>query len=248
MMLKKWEDLPEAMQKPEVRKYYNVLRKHRFSLVLKRAFDFLVALMMTILLLLPMLVIAVLIAADSPGGVFYRQVRVTAYGKEFRIHKFRTMVAGADRLGSQVTVGQDSRITTIGAFLRKYRLDELPQVLDVLCGNMSYVGTRPEVPKYVEAYSDEMMATLLLPAGITSEASIRFKDEAVLLEDADDVDKVYTEHVLPLKMKYNLASILSFNFFSDLQTMLRTIIAVLGIKGYNDETTDVKEDIHYMHN
>jgi lipopolysaccharide/colanic/teichoic acid biosynthesis glycosyltransferase len=233
MILRKWEDLPEDMQTQEVRKYYDILAKRKWSLIFKRVFDIVVSLIMLIILAIPILVIAALIAIDSPGGVFYRQVRITTYGKEFRIHKFRTMVANADKIGSLVTVGQDSRITKIGGFLRRYRLDELPQLLDVLAGSMSYVGTRPEVPKYVNQYTNEMKATLLLPAGITSEASIRYKDEADLLDSADDVDKVYVEKVLPGKMEYNLGAIEKFSFFGEIATMFRTVFAVLG-KDYSE--------------
>ena len=175
-----------------------------------------------------MIIIAIRIAIESKGGVFYRQERVTTYGKKFKIHKFRTMVANADQIGSAVTVSGDNRITPTGAFLRKYRLDELPQVFDVLSGNMSFVGTRPEVTKYVKKYTKEMRATLLLPAGITSEASIRYKDEAELLDAADDVDRVYVEEVLPGKMKYNLQSIKKFSFLGEIVTMFRTVFAVLG--------------------
>lgn len=228
MILRKWEDLPEEMQIPEVRKYYEILEKHKFSLFLKRVFDVIVSFIMFMILAIPILFISILIVIDSPGGVFYRQTRVTTYGKKFRIHKFRTMIANADKIGNLVTVGQDSRITKIGSFLRKYRLDELPQLLDVLSGSMSFVGTRPEVPKYVESYTAEMKATLLLPAGITSEASIQYKDEAELLDGATDVDKVYVEQVLPGKMKYNLQAIEKFSFLTEIATMFRTVFAVLG--------------------
>lgn len=232
MILKKWDKLPDDMKTPEVRVYYDILARRKGSLVVKRLFDIVLSLIMLIILAIPMIVIALLIVIDSPGGVFYRQIRITTYGEEFRIHKFRTMVANADKIGSLVTVGQDSRITRIGSFLRKYRLDELPQLLDVLNGTMSYVGTRPEVPKYVEQYTDEMRATLLLPAGITSEASIRYKDEAKLLDGTKDVDRVYVEDVLPEKMKYNLESIKKFSFAGEIATMFRTVFAVLG-KEYN---------------
>jgi lipopolysaccharide/colanic/teichoic acid biosynthesis glycosyltransferase len=228
MILKKWEDLPENMQTSEVRKYYDILAKRKGSLILKRGFDIVASLIMLIVLAIPMLIISVLIAIDSPGGVFYRQVRITTYGRQFRIHKFRTMVADADKIGSLVTVGKDDRITKIGSFLRKYRLDELPQVLDVLAGNMSYVGTRPEAVRYVKKYKPEYMATLLLPAGITSEASIRYKDEAELLDVADDVDRVYMEEVLPGKMKYNLEAVRNFSFRGEIVTMFRTVFAVCG--------------------
>ena len=227
-MLKKWEALPDDMRCPEVREYYEILQKKKCSLFFKRAFDLAAGLLVLVVTAIPMGVIAVLIRLDSPGPVFYRQERVTTGGKRFRIHKFRTMVTGADRLGAAVTVGGDSRITKVGAKLRALRLDELPQVLDVLSGDMSFVGTRPEVPKYVEQYLPEYFATLLLPAGITSEASIRYKDEARLLENARDVDQVYLHEVLPGKMKYNLESIRHFSFCGELATMVRTVLAVAG--------------------
>ena len=226
--MRKWEDLPKFMQCEEVREYYDILAKKKFSLRLKRIFDVVAATIVLIITAIPMLIISMKIATESKGGVFYRQERVTAYGKKFRIHKFRTMVANADQIGSAVTVSGDSRVTPTGAFLRKYRLDELPQVFDVLNGDMSFVGTRPEVPKYVKKYTKEMRATLLLPAGITSEASIRYKDEAELLNAAEDVDQVYVKKVLPGKMKYNLESIRNFSFVGELATMVRTVLAVLG--------------------
>lgn len=226
--MKKWEELPKFMQCDEVKEYYDILSKKKLSLRLKRAFDIVAATCILIITAIPMIIIAIRIATESKGGVFYRQERVTTYGKKFKIHKFRTMVANADQIGSAVTVSGDNRITPTGAFLRKYRLDELPQVFDVLLGNMSFVGTRPEVTKYVKKYTKEMRATLLLPAGITSEASIRYKDEAELLDAADDVDKVYIEQVLPEKMKYNLESIRRFSFFGEIATMFRTVFAVLG--------------------
>lgn len=228
MILRQWDSLPEFMKSDEVKVFYNLLSKKQFQLGLKRAFDIIVAVIMLIILAIPMLFIAVMIKLDSPGPVFYRQERVTTYGKRFRIHKFRTMVNNADKLGSSVTVGDDIRITRVGYKLRKLRIDEIPQLLDVISGNMSFVGTRPEATKYVKQYTKEMYATLLLPAGITSEASIRYKDEAALLDAADDVDKVYLEEVLPGKMKYNLQSIRSFSFLGEIATMFRTVFAVLG--------------------
>jgi len=227
-MLKKWETLPEYMQNDEVRFYYDSLQKKKVSMFLKRVMDLVGGLILLILLAIPMIVISIMIKLDSEGPVFYRQERITTYGKHFKIHKFRTMVSNADKIGSTVTVGNDSRITKVGAKLRGCRLDELPQVLDLISGNMSFVGTRPEAVKYVEQYKPEYMATLLLPAGITSEASIRYKDEAELLDAASDVDKTYIEEVLPGKMKYNLDSIKNFSFFGDIATMFRTVLAVLG--------------------
>lgn len=227
-MLKKWETLPEYMQNDEVRFYYDSLQKKKVSMFFKRVMDLVGGLILLILLAIPMIIISIMIKLDSEGPVFYRQERVTTYGKHFKIHKFRTMVSNADKIGSTVTVGNDSRITKVGAKLRGCRLDELPQVLDLISGNMSFVGTRPEAVKYVEQYKPEYMATLLLPAGITSEASIRYKDEAELLDAASDVDKTYIEEVLPGKMKYNLDSIKNFSFFGDIATMFRTVLAVLG--------------------
>lgn len=227
-MLRKWEDLPERMKCDEVKVYYDILAKKKISLLLKRIFDLVAGTIMLIILAIPMAVIAVCIKIDSPGPVFYRQERVTTYGKHFKIHKFRTMVSNADKIGTAVTVGNDSRITKVGAKLRNHRLDEFPQVFDVLSGNMSFVGTRPEAIKYVEQYKPEYMATLLLPAGITSEASIRYKDEAELLNAAEDVDRVYVEDVLPGKMKYNLEAIVGFSVWGEILTMIRTVFAVLG--------------------
>ena len=227
-MLRKWEELPEFMRTPEVRPYWEILNKKRGQLVLKRRFDSAAALNLLFLLAIPMAVIAVMIKKDSEGPVFYRQERVTTYGRHFRIHKFRTMVSNADKIGTAVTVGNDSRITRVGAKLRGHRLDELPQLLDVLQGTMSFVGTRPEAVKYVEQYKPEWNATLLMPAGITSEASIRYKDEAELLDKAEDADKVYVEEILPGKMKYNLRSVGSFGLGAELKTMLRTVLAVCG--------------------
>ena len=234
-MLRRWEALPEAMRCPEVREYYDILRKRQGSLLLKRGFDIVAGLCVLVLTAIPMGIIAVLIKRDSPGPVFYRQERVTTYGKKFRIHKFRTMVSNADKIGTAVTVDNDARITRIGAKLRGCRLDELPQVFDVLSGDMSFVGTRPEATKYVEQYKPEYYATLLLPAGITSEASIRSKDEATLLDGAEDVDRTYMEKVLPGKMKYNLDSIRGFSFLGEVVTMFRTVAAVFGKENGSNE-------------
>ena len=227
-MLREWNQLPEYMQTDAVRPYYDQLKKKGFSLFLKRIFDIVVSLVLIVLLSPLLLVLSILIVLDSKGGVFYRQERVTQYGKKFRIFKFRTMVSDADKIGTQVTVSNDSRITRVGSVIRKYRLDEIPQLFNILLGDMSLVGTRPESTHYVNHYAPEMFATLLLPAGVTSEASIKYKDEAELLNKADDVDKVYIEKVLPGKMKYNLESISNFSFIKDIETMFRTVIAVFG--------------------
>ena len=226
-MLKNWNELPEYMRTDEVRPYYDLLQRKKLSLCFKRVFDIVVSLIMIILCSPILLIISILIVKDSKGGVFYRQERVTQYGRVFRIFKFRTMVQNADQIGTQVTVSNDSRITKIGSKLRNCRLDELPQLFNIFLGDMTFVGTRPESVHYVKSYTNEMYATLLLPAGVTSEASIEYKDEAELLDQADDVDSVYINEVLPEKMKYNLNSIKEFSFFKEIATMFRTVFAVL---------------------
>ncbi len=233
MKLVKWETLPEEMRTEAVKKYYDVLKKKRMSLFFKRAFDIVASALMLVILCPVFLILAIAIKIDSRGPVFYRQERVTQYGKRFRIHKFRTMVQNADK-GSQVTVNNDSRITGVGKLIRKCRLDEISQLIDVLVGSMTFVGTRPEAVKYFESYTDEMMATLLLPAGITSLASIYYKDEAELLEGVEDTDKVYVEKILPEKMYYNLKSIEQFSFFGDIKVMFMTAFSMLG-KEYKGE-------------
>lgn len=226
-MLKDWNELPEYMRTDEVRPYYDLLQRKKLSLFFKRVFDIVVSLIMIILCSPILLIISILIVKDSKGGIFYRQERVTQYGRVFRIFKFRTMVQNADQIGTQVTVSNDSRITKIGSKLRDCRLDELPQLFNIFLGDMTFVGTRPESVHYVKSYTNEMYATLLLPAGVTSEASIEYKDEAELLDQADDVDCVYINDVLPEKMKYNLNSIKEFSFFKEIATMFRTVFAVL---------------------
>lgn len=221
-----WNKIPEFMRVDEVRPYYEVLKKRIISLFFKKVFDLFVSLILLVILSIPMCIIAVAIKIDSKGPVFYRQERITTYGKRFKIHKFRTMVVNADKIGTAVTIENDNRITKIGKKLRKYRLDELPQVLDILSGNMSFVGTRPEAVKYVEQYKPEYRATLLLPAGITSEASIQYKDEAKLLDRAENIDEVYINAILPEKMKYNLRSIRNFSLLNDISVMIRTVFAV----------------------
>ena len=227
MRMISWEKLPSQMQTEAVKPYYEILQKKQISLIFKRLFDIVVSIIMLLILSPVFLVLAIAIKLDSKGPVFYRQVRVTQYGKEFRIFKFRTMVNNADKIGSQVTVGGDSRITRVGKVIRECRLDEIGQLLNILGGSMTFVGTRPEVPKYVEKYTSEMWATLLLPAGVTSEASIRYKDEAALLDAAEDVDATYIQDVLPGKMEYNLRSIQEYSFFKDIETMFQTVFAVV---------------------
>lgn len=226
-MIRDWDTLPIYMKTDEVRVYYNKLKKKKTSLFLKRIFDIVVSLVMLIVLSPIMIILAIAIITDSKGGVFFRQERVTQYGKIFRIHKFRTMIANAEKVGAQVTIKNDLRVTKVGKIIRKFRLDELPQLIDILQGNMSFVGTRPEVIKYVKKYQPEMYATLLLPAGVTSEASILYKDEDKLLEEANDIDEMYIKQILSKKMKFNLDSIMKFNIWRELFIMVKTVIIVI---------------------
>ena len=225
-ILPKWDELPDDIKTEVVRPYYDALSKRKAGLFFKRVLDIIAAIDLIILLGIPMLIIAIMIKCDSKGPVFFRQERVTSYGAKFRIHKFRTMVNNADKIGTSVTVDNDNRITKVGSKLRNHRLDEFPQLFDVLSGDMSFVGTRPEVVKYVDMYSDEMKATLLMPAGITSIASIEYKDEAELLEKAEDADEVYINEILPAKMEYNLKSVKKFGFFKDIGVLFKTVAAV----------------------
>ena len=226
--MKKWENLPEELKRKETEPYYKALKSKGFSLFLKRAFDIFASALLIVLLSPVMLVLAIMIKCDSKGPVFYKSVRVTRYNKDFKIYKFRTMVTDADKKGSLITVSGDSRITRVGAKIRGSRLDELPQLFNVFVGDMSFVGTRPEVRRYVDMYTPEMMATLLLPAGITSKASLAFKDEdekmAELTNKGLSVDEAYVNHILPQKMKLNLEYINNFSFVEDISTCIKTVL------------------------
>jgi teichuronic acid biosynthesis glycosyltransferase TuaG len=241
-MLRNWDELSEEMRNDRVFKYYEILQKKKTSLYIKRLFDLCMSLIILILLLPIIIVLSVLIKIDSKGPVMFRQVRVTQYGKRFRIFKFRTMVNNADKIGTQVTAHNDARVTKVGRLLRKLRLDEIPQLLNIIMGDMSFVGTRPEVVKYVEEYTEEMMATLLLPAGVTSEASIHYKDEENLLKNACNVDEIYVNEVLPNKMKYNLRSLEQYNFFNEIKIMFKTVIAVTKKEEFNESTIKVEKN------
>ena len=227
MRLRAWNELPEWMRNEEVRKYHEILKRKRFTLMLKRFFDVVMSLLLLILLSWLFLILAIWIKADSKGTVFYRQERITQYGKRFRIYKFRTMVSDADKIGALVTTANDARITKVGAKIRKCRLDEIPQLINVLKGEMSFVGTRPEVEKYVREYSDEMKATLLLPAGVTSLSSIRFKEEDSLIAEysqALGIDEAYIKKVLPKKMVLNLDYIRQISFWNDVKICIKTVL------------------------
>lgn len=230
-MLKNWEQLPESMQTEAVRPYYERLRKREGALRRKRLFDLCGSLVLTALLSPVMLVIAILIKAEDGGPVFFRQERVTTYGRVFRIFKFRTMIVDADKKGPLVTGKADSRITKVGSKLRHLRLDELPQVLNIVTGDMSFVGTRPEVKKYVDQYTEEMKATLLLPAGVTSLASIAFKEEDEMIahyaELGESTDEAYRNHILPRKMRYNLDYLKKAGVAQDIRIMIKTVLEVI---------------------
>lgn len=230
-MFIKWEDLPPELKIEEVKPYYDLLKRKRATLIVKRAFDIVMAVIMIILLAWLFIVLAIAIKIDSEGPVFYRQLRVTAGNKDFKIYKFRTMVNNADRMGSLVTTGNDDRITRIGVKLRKSRIDEIPQLINILKGEMSFVGARPEVRKYVNKYTNTMMATLLMPAGVTSLASISFKHEDDILDKYMNLglslDDAYTEKVLPEKMNFNLEYIMRLSLFYDIKLMIYTLIKVL---------------------
>lgn len=227
MILEKWQELPIFVRNQETRKYYDILNKKRIQLIVKRVSDVILSILLLILLFPIFIILSVAIKCESEGPIFYRQERVTKYGKTFRIFKFRTMVQNADKTGDLVTVKNDNRITKIGRLIRKCRLDELPQLINILTGDMSFVGTRPEVKKYVDKYTDEMKATLLMPAGVTSIASIKYKDEddiiSKYLANGENIDNIYINRVLPEKMKYNLQYIKSFNIGQDFKTCFETI-------------------------
>ena len=227
MILRKWEDLPIRMQTPEVKRYYDILKRKKAQLIVKRIADVLLSGLLLVLLSPVFAVTALAIKLDSEGPVFYRQVRVTQYAELFSIFKFRSMVTDADK-GIKLTVNNDSRITRVGGVIRKLKIDELSQLIDVFRGRMTFVGTRPEVPNYVERYTDEMMATLLLPAGITSLASVYYKDENQLLDESDDPERTYFESVLPDKMYYNLKAVEEFSLTEEFKVLAMTFLAVLG--------------------
>ncbi len=240
--MRKWEKMPKYLKTKEVKKYYDILNKRKFSLFIKRFFDIVFSIVGLIAFFPIFLILGIAIKIDSKGPIFFRQERVTIYNKIFRIFKFRTMVQNADKLGSLVTVGNDRRITKVGNFIRKFRLDEFPQLINVLIGDMTFIGTRPEVRKYVDAYTDEMKATLLMRAGVTSYTSIVFKDEAEIMDKyidkKHDADNVYINKVLPLKMKTNLEYITNFNMFYDIKIAIWTVLAVLSLKKFDNEIGD----------
>jgi lipopolysaccharide/colanic/teichoic acid biosynthesis glycosyltransferase len=222
-----YENLPKSMKNEYTKQYVDLLNNSKFSLCVKRVFDVVVSFIILLLLSPFFLILAAAIKIDSKGPVFYRQIRVGRYNKDFKIFKFRTMVQDADKIGLPLTVGDDPRVTRVGHLIRKLRLDEFSQLLNVLNGTMSLVGPRPEVRKYVDAYTDEYMATLLIRPGITATSSIAFKDEDKILNSADNAEEVYVEKILPPKMKYNLEYMKNITLLNDIKIMFQTVGAVL---------------------
>ena len=225
-MLRKYDDLPKLLKNKKVKEYYDILNKKRVYLFIKRLFDIVASFILLILFSPIFLVLAIMIKIDSKGPVFYRQERITKYGKVFRIFKFRTMIVDADK-GSLVTKNNDDRITKVGNKIRNSRLDEIPQLINVLIGDMSFVGTRPEVKKYVDKYSDEMLATLLMPAGVTSQASIMFRDEAKIMDKYNNkmsIDDIYVKKILPQKMSYNLEYLKKCSIIEDIRLCIKTVV------------------------
>lgn len=194
--------------------------------MLKRIFDIILSLFGLMILFPFMLIIVILIKLDSKGPVFFKQIRVTKNGREFKIFKYRTMRVGSDKY-SQITVGKDNRITKIGAFLRKYKLDEIPQLINVLLGDMSLVGPRPEVPKYVALYTKEQKEILKVRAGITDYASIEFSDENDLLASEEDPEKAYIEKIMPKKIELNKKYLSEISILTDIKIILLTIKKIL---------------------
>ena len=204
-----------------------VLEQRRLQLTLKRLMDVTVSGCALLVLWPVLLLIAAAIKIDDPGPVFYRQVRVGRGGKHFRIFKFRTMIVDADKKGLAITVGRDNRITRVGAFLRKSKLDELAQLINVFTGEMSFVGPRPEVPKYVDMYTPYQKQVLLVRPGITDYASIAYRNENDLLEGAKDPEKMYIEQIMPDKIELNMKYLREISPLADLKLIFGTIAAVI---------------------
>ena len=223
--------MPQFMKNHYTLEAVKVLEKKKATLVFKRLFDICLSLILLVILSPVFLVLAICIKLEDGGPIFYRQQRITTYGRIFRIFKFRTMILNADKMGPLVTQDNDSRITKIGKKIRDFRLDEIAQLINVLIGDMTFVGTRPEVQKYVDAYSEEMMVTLLLPAGITSRSSIEFRNEAdkisKWMEQGLTADEAYIQKILPEKMRYNIDYISELSITQDIKVMLQTVFAVL---------------------
>jgi lipopolysaccharide/colanic/teichoic acid biosynthesis glycosyltransferase len=233
-----YSSLPDNFHTELIKSYCDYLAKKQVALFFKRVFDIFTSFIFIVLLFIPMFVVAILVKTTSKGPVLYKQVRVTRYGKDFKILKFRTMVNNADKKGPSITILNDSRVTKVGKFLRKIRFDETPQLFNVIKGEMSFVGPRPEVPTYVEHYSNEMNITLLMKAGITCPASIAFRDEEKILNQSNDYDQTYINRILPIKAKYNIDYVKKFSFFGDCKIMFDTFLVVFHLKKWKDNPID----------
>lgn len=220
----KYEALPEIMKNEVVYEYYQMLQKKKLTLFFKRIFDIFLSFILLILLSPLFIIVAIFIKLTSKGPVFYRQTRIKRYYRPFKIFKFRTMIKDADKVGTEVTIFNDKRVTKVGKFLRRTRLDEIPQLINILLGDMSFVGPRPEVKKYVDSYNDEMLATLLVRQGVTCPACIKFKHEDKLLQNAENIDEAYIKEILPEKMKHNYRYLKKINFFRDIWIMIKTVL------------------------
>lgn len=204
-----------------------LLRNRKFQLILKRLFDIIFSFLGLLFLLPVFLIIAVAIKLDSKGSVFFKQIRVGKDGKEFKIYKFRTMVEDAEKKGMRITVDGDKRITKLGYFLRKYKIDELPQLINVLLGDMSFVGPRPEVPKYVAMYDEDQRSILRIRPGITDIASIEYRDENSLLVKSNNPEETYIREIMPRKIKLNIEYLKRMSIVYDIKLIFRTILVVV---------------------
>ena len=207
--------------------YKKIVKRKWFKRFCIRVFDLIISFIALLFLALPFILISFAIVCDSKGGAFFKQVRVGKNGKEFKIMKFRTMVTNAEAKGLQISTSGDSRITKVGKFLRKTKIDELPQLFNVFVGQMSFVGPRPEVPKYVAMYNEEQRNVLLVKPGITDEASIVFRDENTILENAEDTEAAYINEIMPVKLNLNLKYIRKMGLFYNIKIIFKTVFAVL---------------------
>ena len=219
--MRSWKKIPSPINNEAVKPIYDLLKRRWFYRFIKRAFDLFASLFLLLLLFIPSLIIGIVIVCDSRGGMFFCQTRVGRYGKQFKIVKFRTM--RKDSEGNQhITHKNDDRITKVGKFLRKTHLDEFPQLLNVIAGQMSFIGTRPEVQQFVDQYQDEWYATLLMRPGITSTASYSCDDEAKVLEEGN-ADEIYLNKVLPMKMSMNVEDIKKMSAGRDIKILWKTV-------------------------
>ncbi|MDO5649553.1 MAG: sugar transferase [Gallicola sp.] len=212
------------------REFDEYLKSIKGQLILKRIIDIVLSIIGIVVMAIPMIIISIAIKLNSKGPVLFRQERVGKNFQHFKINKFRTMVTDAEKKGMQITVGKDNRITSVGNFLRKSKLDEFPQLFNVLFGEMSFVGPRPEVPKYVELYDQYQKNVLKVKPGITDLASIEYRDESTVLAQSDDPEKAYIEEVLPTKLKLNMKYIKNMSVFYDFYLIMKTLLRIISFE------------------